>query len=182
MLRKGSWVPAFGTACRVSIGNGALGAVGSWQRPGRAVGMPHPDEWEDAKTRWTAYWQGEMVDRPVMLISVPREEPPIVPEPSSYEAKWTDIDYQIRSSEAQNRSRHYLGEAVPAVHGPMAAWCAYYGGPVTYMPDTIWFEPFLDSWDEMPDWARDWDDPGFRLLKRMMEALACARAGKYYLS
>ncbi len=144
--------------------------------------MPHPDEWEDAKTRWTAYWQGEMVDRPVMLISVPREEPPIVPEPSSYEAKWTDIDYQIRSSEAQNRSRHYLGEAVPAVHGPMAAWCAYYGGPVTYMPDTIWFEPFLDSWDEMPDWARDWDDPGFRLLKRMMEALACARAGKYYLS
>ena len=41
--------------------------------------MPHPDEWEDAKTRWTAYWQGEMVDRPVMLISVPREEPPIVP-------------------------------------------------------------------------------------------------------
>ena len=143
--------------------------------------ISHKVGWEEARERWIAYWQGEIIDRPVMLVTTPRQGGPKVTEPADHLTRWTDIHQQALSMEALNLSRHYLGEAIPNVGGPMAAWCAYYGGPVTYMLDTIWFEPFLDSWDDAPDWERDWDDEGYRHLKEMTEALARSRAGRYFV-
>jgi hypothetical protein len=144
--------------------------------------MSWKENWPDAERRWRAYWQGEIVDRPVILLSAPRADaPPLPPEPATLEEKWTDIDYQVRLSEAQNLGRHYLGEAVPVQQGPQMAWCAYFGGPVTYMPETIWMETFLDDWSRAPDWKRAWDDRGWRHLKKMVGALAEARQGRYWV-
>lgn len=145
--------------------------------------MSYKKDWDDARRHWTAYWQGEIIDRPVMCVTVPRADaPPLPPEPADLKAKWTDIDYQVRWTEAKNLSVHYLGDAIPTVPGgPQMAWCAYYGGPITYMPDTIWLDRCIDSWDAAPDWAHDWDDWGWRHLKDMVRALAAARAGKYFV-
>jgi hypothetical protein len=143
--------------------------------------MSWKENWPEAERRWRAYWQGEIVDRPAMLVTAPREPPVVVEEPANPKDKWTSIEYQVRWSEAVNLSHHYLAEAVPQVPGPQAAWCAYYGGPLTYLPDTIWMDTFLEDWSRAPDWKRDWDDWGWRHLTEMMRALAAARQGRFFV-
>ena len=75
--------------------------------------MSWKDNWPEARRRWEAYWRHEIVDRPAMLLTVPRAEKVTVPEPQDLKEKWTSIDYQVRWAEAVNLSQHYLGEAVP---------------------------------------------------------------------
>lgn len=143
--------------------------------------MTWKDNWPEARRRWEAYWRHEIVDRPAMLVTVPRKDKVTVAEPADLKEKWTSIDYQVRWAEAVSLSHHYLGEAVPQVSGPQAAWCAYYGGPLRYMPDTIWMGECIESWDHTPDWERDWDDWGWRLLMDMMRAHCERRRGRFFV-
>ena len=143
--------------------------------------LAYKEDWPAARRRWCAYWQGEIIDRPVMLITVPQPNPAQLPQPPDDHYRWMDIPYQVRVMEARNRSTRYLGEAIPPVHGPMAAWSAYYGGPVRYMPDTIWFEPFVDSYEHAPDWDADWQDGGYLHLRDMVHSLAQSRRGEFFV-
>lgn len=143
--------------------------------------MRYKDDWDETRRRWTAFWRREIIDRPIMMVTAPVADPPPIPAPQTNEQRWTDPDFLVRFHDAQNRSRHYLGEAVPQVGALMAAWCAYYGGPVQYKEDTIWFEPFVHTWDDLPNLETAWDDEGLRKLKSILRALCEARAGDAFV-
>ncbi|MFH1905151.1 MAG: hypothetical protein ABIK53_06505 [bacterium] len=140
--------------------------------------MKYKENWPEARERWIAYWNGDIIDRPIILMMVPKKEIHQVPEPKDPFTKWTDIDYEIKRKEAIHHSRYYLGEAIPHTRHGMA-WSAYYGGPVKYQPDSIWLEPCIESWDKTPDWKKDWNDWGWKHLKKAVRETAKTAAGKY---
>jgi len=158
--------------------------------------MLYKENWQEARRRWIAFWKGEIIDRPCIIITAPVypkasyrkvkgcafpiKEEFIVPEPKNPFIKWTNVDYLIKQHEAMYHSNHYLGEAIPNVVIQMG-WCACYGGPIEYRPDSIWLKPFIKSWEKTPDWEKDWDDWGWRHLKKATKAVVKAFAGKCFV-
>ncbi len=155
----------------------------------------YKENWQDARRHWVAFWEGEIIDRPCLMIRAPKypeakyrlkdcpfptRKEYVVPEPEDPFTKWTNINYQIEHQEAVCRSTHYLGESIPFPVVQMA-WCAYYGGPLQYGSDTIWPMPFIESWSKAPDWSKDWDDWGWRHLKKATQAMVEAAAEKYFV-
>jgi hypothetical protein len=60
-------------------------------------------------------------------------------------------------------------------------WHCCYGAEVEFQPDTIWIRPMIDSWATAPNWETDWDDWGWRYLKKAYERIVDEVAGKYFL-
>jgi len=63
----------------------------------------------------------------------------------------------------------------------MAGWLPVYGGRITADWDTVWIHKSFRSWDEAPDWERDWDDSGWRQLVETIELLVESSAGRFFV-
>lgn len=135
--------------------------------------------WAEAKRRWTAFWAGERLDRPCMLVTAPRDGRPLPEPPSDPEQRWTDLDYLIAYDEARHSSTHYLAEAVPHASTLMMAWSVAYGAPVEYRPDTVWIGQLIRSWDDPSDLEHAWEDEAWRKLKQTVDAIAEHARGRY---
>ena len=141
-------------------------------------------EWDRAVEYWSAFWHGELLDRPPVLIHVRNADPPYggsvpAPQPRDDEARWSDPEFILKLNEAELPGLTYLGETLPVSKTLMSAWCPVYGGHTTFRPDTVWIEPTVTDWGTAPDWQRDWDDEGWRSLKRTYARL-CKGAGHRY--
>jgi len=139
-------------------------------------------EWDDAQRYWQAFWHGELLDRPPVLIHVPKPGyEAAVPEAPDPKTKWSDPEFILQQNEALLPGAICLGEALPVSKTLQSAWCPVYGGSYRYHPDTIWIEPFVTDWDCAPDWGKDWDDEGWRELKRAYGRLCEGAEGRYFV-
>ena len=139
-------------------------------------------EWEEATRYWGAFWHGELLDRPPVLINVPNPDHEVsIPEPENDQIRWCDPEYVLERSEAELPRAIYLGEAIPSIRAFLGAWCAVYGGEVRFRPDTIWIEPTVTDWESAPNWASDWDDDGWRMLKSAYARLSEGAGGRFFL-
>jgi hypothetical protein len=135
-----------------------------------------------ALARNEAFWDGELEEYPLLWITVPRAKPgPSIPEPAREEELWTDVDYIIKSTEAQLSRTHYAGDALPVFSpwlGPdqFAGWL---GADLILRPrehNTSWVVPFVEDWDTQADFHID---PGNRWWKLYQEILRrSAEAGR----
>ena len=140
-------------------------------------------DWDAAERYWTAFWHGELLDRPPLMITVPASghDGP-VPEARTPEEKHGGAEFALRHNEATLPRSLYLGEALPVSKTLMSAWCAAYGQQLEYHPDTIWIRPSVTDWAAAPDWATAWDDSGWRGFKQSYARLcAGAHAGGYFV-
>ncbi|MHB9022919.1 MAG: hypothetical protein ACYC7E_01905 [Armatimonadota bacterium] len=111
-------------------------------------------DWEEARARMAAWWQGEDIGRAAMQISVPREQPveviPPVPEPDGWITGYStkSLPYRVYLALQRPANSDYYGEAVPADSaGDLAPNCLalYLGCRGVEMPGTVWCEPFIDN-------------------------------------
>ena len=142
--------------------------------------MTYKEGLAEAQRRWDAFWRGEIIDRPCMLVLAPREKLPAPPEPKTLREKWMNIDYLLASHEHRHRTTWYLGEAIPSMT-LMFGWRCAYGAEVEFLPDTLWIKPSIESWGRAPDWETAWDDEGWRYLKQAYAKIVDAIAGRYFL-
>jgi hypothetical protein len=104
--------------------------------------------------RFEAWWECEIVDRPLVSMSFARSaeeqtEPPGT-QHETHADRWLDTEYQAALAAAQLSNRHYVGDALPIVHpnfGP-DVFASFYGCPLVFGERTSWSEPILDEWDE----------------------------------
>lgn len=113
------------------------------------------EDWDEVRARMRAWWNGEDIGRPAVLVSVPRTEPMeaipevAVPEgdtPPNYTTR--SIDYRVNHALRCCLHHDYLGEAVPSASpGDLAPDCLalYLGCTGREMPDTVWCEPVIDD-------------------------------------
>lgn len=84
-------------------------------RGGVKSGMLYKEDWEQAKERFLAWWNGEIIDRVSLQVRAPRKNyrpRPLTP-PSSLEARWTDIDWNLERAEESFKATFFGGEAFP---------------------------------------------------------------------
>ncbi len=142
---------------------------------------------EDVQNRFEAWWNCQLIDRPLATISFAKDEKEQVPLPSkefaSLRERWLDIEYQIDLAEARLFNTVYEGDSLPitlANLGPEIC-AAFYGCELEYGEKTTWSKPILKDWSRTSLDSIKLDENNFYLKKifEMTEAFIQAASGKY---
>ncbi len=135
------------------------------------------DDMEEAKARVEAWWSNELLDRPALIVSAPREpryELP-VPEWKDWDALWTDPSVVIPRIENRMAATWFGGEAFPvlfpvSVH-LVSITCKYLGAENIYVDEhTTWSKPFLDSLSDRRPLRFDPDNLWWKKTVSLLEA------------
>jgi len=124
----------------------------------------YKDDFDEARGRLTAWWNGEDIGRPAMMIYAPRETPvedvPEIPKPEGWLTDYSTSNFEYRVNLALQAciKTHYLAEAVPYVSPDLAPNCLalYLGCKGVEQPGTVWCEACIDD----PETASFRFDPG----------------------
>jgi hypothetical protein len=143
-------------------------------------------DYERSKERIDAFWERELIDRPVVQFRLLRPAEERVPLPASNHVtaadRWLDSGHQAELKLAQLANREFLGDAMPVAWpnlGP-EVFAAFYGCPIHFGDyGTSWTEPILDSWESARALQLDWQSPYLLKLHEMTDALLELGRGKF---
>jgi len=125
----------------------------------------------EAARRWEAYWQGEMLDRPIVCVTAPRHGPPPPWEYRYRQRVFGDMDAVIDEALARAEATYYAGEAIPSFFpsfGPDEI-AVFTGAEFLWSEDsgeTNWSVPYVEDWAEALPLRLRLDHP---LWQRMIE-------------
>ncbi|MGC9347316.1 MAG: trimethylamine corrinoid protein 2 [Anaerolineae bacterium] len=136
-------------------------------------------DFEGVMDRYEAWWQCEIVDRPLVSMSFgkPLDERVPVPEKKhvTWRERWMDTTYVVERTVAQLRNRIYYADALPVTWpnlGP-EVFSAFYGCPLEFGETTSWSEPILEDWtpQSVDTLQLDRNNVYFRKILELTDAL-----------
>lgn len=116
--------------------------------------LAYREDWEEARQRLTAWWNGGDLGRAAMQVYTSRSEPVAhvesLPEPVGWVTHYStkDLPYRVNLALRQCLRTAYLGESVPAVaSGDLAPNCLalFLGCTGVEMPGTVWCESCIQD-------------------------------------
>jgi hypothetical protein len=112
------------------------------------------EDWDEARTRFEAFWAGEIVDRCCIGVTAPRRgappAPPDVPAPGAdVQAWWMDPAITLDRHLQRFAGTFYGGEAFPVTEINLGAsiMAAFFGSPPEFRPETVWYPRIIDDWN-----------------------------------
>ena len=143
-------------------------------------------DYEQTKQRIDAFWERELIDRPVVqfgLAKPPEERVPLPPSDHETPAqRWLDVEYQVQLKLASLSNAEFLGDTLPIAWpnlGP-EVFSAFYGCPIHFGDyGTSWTDPILEDWSEADQLQMDWESPYLQKLHEMTDALLEAGRGRF---
>ena len=111
------------------------------------------EDMDDVRDRLTTWWNGGDIGRPVIQMTVPRQEPAAevveMPEPEGWTCRYStaNFDYRVNMARRSCIHTHFLGEAVPSTSPDLAPNCLalFLGCEGVEDENTVWCEPFIDD-------------------------------------
>lgn len=105
--------------------------------------------WDKSRERFEAWWNREIIDRPLLQVRAPKKDAPSTPRPvpSSFEQQWLDIDLRIQDAEWEMSHTYYGGDLFPYFNtsiGP-GTFSLFLGARPNYQSTTVWYEPCVDD-------------------------------------
>jgi len=136
--------------------------------------------------RMEAFWEREIIDRPLVQFAVPKPPEQQVPVPESHHAtsaeRWLDVEYQTEYRVANLANHYYPADLLPSTHpnlGP-EVFSAMYGCPIHFGDyGTSWTDPILHDWADADSLRLDWQSPVLHTLLEMTDALLEAGQGRF---
>ena len=152
------------------------------------TGFELKPDFEKVMDRYEAWWDCEIIDRPLVCMSFLKEESERVPVPkakeySSHREQWMDIEYRVESAAAGLHNTVHFADKLPTAWpnlGP-EIFSSFYGCNMVYGKPTAWSEPILEDWSQesVDNIQLDLDGFYFRKLMEFMDALIDAGKGKF---
>ena len=140
-------------------------------------------DYDATKRRMDAFWEREIIDRPIVQFSLSKPPEECVPVPVSHHAtpaeRWLDTEFLVETTLADMANREFLGDTLPMVMpnlGP-EIFSSFYGCPIHFSDvGTSWSDPILHDWADADKLQLDWNHPYLHKLVEMTDALI--EAGK----
>ena len=123
-------------------------------------------DFEKTRARIEAFWEADVLDRPVVMFSLPKPYESRVPLPLKHhkdpDARWLDTSYQTDLTLASLLNHEYLGDTLPIAYANLGpeVFSAFYGCPLHFGDyGTSWSEPILHEWQNASQIQLDWHSP-----------------------
>jgi len=109
------------------------------------------EDWPQARERFQAFWQREILDRCCISIRAPRpssKTPLSLKAPANHEellAYWLDPEVNLQRMLDSFSRTYYAGEAYPATTMCLGAsvMAEFFGAGAEFRPDTVWYHPVI---------------------------------------
>ena len=141
-------------------------------------------DFEEARQRWDAFWKGEIIGRPCLAITVPREGVETPPRPRQLAGLQMSYREVAEMYDAHAAARVFMAEAIPHLRpgfGP-DTFAALLGADLKWTEDsgdTNWPVPFVEDWDAAMPLGIDEANPWWQKLMALTRALAEVSDGKW---
>jgi len=145
-------------------------------------------DYRDTVKRFEAFWNGDMIDRPIVRIHVPNPSRPPVTYTDNYFARIHNPLEVIVDGLMENAGGVlYLGESLPCPNlsfgcDEIAAFC---GGSLSFNEnrhDTNWSTPFVDNWEDVMPIRIQRGNALWLRMQRLMDMCADAMKGRMLFS
>jgi 5-methyltetrahydrofolate--homocysteine methyltransferase len=115
------------------------------------MNLLYKPDWEQAKERMLAWWEGEIVGRCAMAVTAKKSvendyAPPRLPD--KVEDRWLDFTYLHESNEYRMRHTFYGGESFPVWNAGYPGWDSiqtHIGTPINLAEETGWHSPVINK-------------------------------------
>jgi len=115
------------------------------------LGVFKPD-YQEAARRWQAFYAGEVLDRPIVCVTAPKDGA-YLPAPITYHEKaYADLDQVVEKGLEIAAAVYWGGEAFPSFYpslGPDEI-AVFTGAELRWSPDsteTNWSVPYVEDWE-----------------------------------
>jgi hypothetical protein len=133
---------------------------------------------EKTMQRMEAFWEGTVLDRPVVQFYLEKPLEEQQPLPASHHLtsreRWMDAEYQAQHTLARFSNQIFMGDSLPVAFpnlGPEVL-AAFYGCPLEFGDyGTSWTQPILKNWDEAGQIHIDMNHPYFLKLVELTDAM-----------
>lgn len=137
-------------------------------------------DWPKAQARWTAFWNREATDRPLLDFRAPSGKPlPPLPPPDRWETKYLDPDYVERQWLRTVESSYFGADGVPTVGFLMGGYALGCDERVNFVENTVWHPHMIDRMVPPVNWHPGPNDPWRAKLDRVIDRLVAASRGKF---
>jgi hypothetical protein len=144
-------------------------------------------DWEKRLLRLDACWDREIIDRPVVCITVPKADA-IHPYPTpkqwpTWRDRWLDIDYIVEHTLARVANTEYLGDALPQAWPNLGPdiFATLYGSKLEFSERTSWSSPILDDLAMAEQLSFREDSFYWQKIQELTDALLAAGRGRFYV-
>lgn len=147
--------------------------------------MRYKEDWEMAKKRFTAFWNGEILDR--CCVSVKAQRPDAVYKPrvlntqEEIDRSWTDPQYIIEKERERMANTYFAGESFPSISVNLGAsgHAGFFRGADHLFAESVWFSPSLEDPDDL-----EFDENSYLYRKtlELVHAFAEDSRGDYVVS
>jgi hypothetical protein len=145
------------------------------------------EDWGTAKRRWEAWWQCSLYDRPLLLVTAPKDEMAV--DEGKVEiadrnpvTSWSDADHIIRRGKASIRNTWFAGEVLPVLNPNWSVGhTCYFGCKPEFHPGTVWVSPLACEADGFPKIHFNPEGYWWRWFKGFAEQALGQSEGLYYL-
>jgi len=145
-------------------------------------------DFHEAAARWEAFWNGEMLDRPPVVITCPNPDAEPTPRPTYWTMLHDPLDELVAQMDAYMQTIHWGGDAMPMFSpgfGP-DIFASFLGAELAFAKDhehqTSWAVTFVEDWrqvlplrihDESPYWTR---------IRELMQRMGEVAEGRWLVS
>lgn len=145
------------------------------------------EDWGTVKKRWEAWWQCGLYDRPLLLVTAPKErmevdDREIAAADGNPVTYWSDAGHIIRRAKASIRNTWFGAEALPVLNPNWSVGhTCYFGCKPEFHPGTVWVGPLACEADGFP--KIDFNPEGYwwGWFKEFTEQSLRQSEGLYYL-
>lgn len=140
--------------------------------------MNYKKNWEAAQEKFVNWWNHKNTGRPIMMVMAKKGPQPPLDEKYNYvdlEEKYTNAEKIVAHYRNWAENIEWMGESFPSLFadfGP-GSIAAYLGCEITWQERTVWFNEFVEDWEEVPPLTFDPDNKWFKmhidLIKKCQE-------------
>lgn len=140
--------------------------------------MKYKKNWEETKIKFENYWKQKNQGRPLMCVVARKDNMQELPQDLMWKnmnEKYMDGDKLVARYRHFCENHEFLGESFPNLSvdfGPGSV-ASYLGSEIVFHEDTVWFEEFVDDWEDIEEFTfkpeNKWFQKHIGLVKKCRE-------------